>query len=200
MDSYKTKDRLIIIFYRNPISGHVKTRLAAGIGNEMALEVHLKLAMRTMQVASDVSCDKVVFYDREAIAGDYWDDRVFMKEVQHGADLGEKMTHAFNQMFEVGYKTILIIGTDCPEITTELLESAFKNLETHNAVIGPASDGGYYLLGLKARAPELFSGVDWGSAQVFDQTIQKLTLSELSFFPLRVLHDIDRPEDLQYLK
>ncbi|MFZ9982131.1 MAG: TIGR04282 family arsenosugar biosynthesis glycosyltransferase [Cyclobacteriaceae bacterium] len=200
MDSYKTKDRLIIIFYRNPISGHVKTRLAAGIGNEMALEVHLKLAMRTMQVASDVSCDKVVYYDRKAIVGDYWDDRVFMKEVQHGADLGEKMTHAFNQMFEVGYKTILIIGTDCPEITTELLESAFKNLETHNAVIGPASDGGYYLLGLKARAPELFSGVDWGSAQVFDQTIQKLTLSELSFFPLRELHDIDRPEDLQYLK
>lgn len=200
MENSQSQHRLIIIFYRNPIPGHVKTRLAAGIGAEKALEVHLKLGMQTMQVVSDVSCDKVVFYDREVVAGDYWDDRVFMKEIQKGADLGEKMADAFDRMFHDGYRNILIIGTDCPEITSELIESAFENLGNHDVVIGPAVDGGYYLLGLKAPVPELFTGVDWGSAAVFDQTIQKLTLSGQSFFCLRKLHDIDRPEDLQFLK
>jgi len=200
MENSQSQHRLIIIFYRNPIPGHVKTRLAAGIGAEKALEVHLKLGMRTMQVVSDVSCDKVVFYDREAVAGDYWDDRVFMKEIQKGADLGERMTDAFDRMFHDGYRNILIIGTDCPEITSELIESAFENLGNHDVVIGPAVDGGYYLLGLKAPVHELFTGVDWGSAAVFDQTIQKLSLSGQSFFCLRKLHDIDRPEDLQYIK
>ena len=200
MENSQSQHRLIIIFYRNPILGHVKTRLAAGIGSEKALEVHLKLGMRTMQVVSDVSCDKVVFYDREAVAGDYWDDRVFMKEIQKGADLGERMTDAFDRMFHDGYRNILIIGTDCPEITSELIESAFENLGNHDVVIGPAVDGGYYLLGLKAPVHELFTGVDWGSAAVFDQTIQKLSLSGQSFFCLRKLHDIDRPEDLQYIK
>jgi rSAM/selenodomain-associated transferase 1 len=200
MEKTQPPDRLIIIFYRNPVAGHVKTRLASGVGKEKALEIHIRLSTLTMQAVTSVTSAKVVFYDREILSGDFWEDHLFNKELQKGADLGERMYNAFQRMFRTGYQSIIIIGTDCPEITGPLLESAFENLQKHDAVIGPAFDGGYYLLGLKALAPELFSGIKWGSASVFDQTMLKLKLSGKSVHCLARLHDIDRPEDLPFLK
>lgn len=198
MDKAEKPNRLIIIFYRNPVPGQVKTRLAAAIGNEKALETHIRLSTLTMQAVSPVKSSKVVFYDREILSGDFWNEKLFNKELQTGSDLGERMQDAFQKMFGKGHQHLIIIGTDCPGINPDLIESAFENLQNHDAVIGPAFDGGYYLLGLKAPEPELFSDIQWGSDSVYDQTIRKLELAGKSVHRLPILHDIDRPEDLAF--
>lgn len=200
MESSKQKDRLIIIFYRNLRKGEVKTRLAKGVGLDHALEIHRRLSMHAAETVRPVSADKVVWYDHEVVVDDFWNLSDFQKSLQRGADLGERMSYAFDNAFEQGYNKVLIIGTDCPGITSGLIDSAFKALEQNDAVIGPAADGGYYLLGLNKPSEDLFTGVDWGSSAVFEQTIGKLRSNRRSFGIMEELKDIDRPEDLEYLK
>lgn len=200
MESTKGKGQLIIVFYRNLRRGLVKTRLAKSIGMDVALEIHKRLSVHTAEVVRSVSADRIVWYDHEIVADDFWIPSDFQKSLQRGADLGERMSYAFHNAFEQGYKKVLIIGTDCPGITSGLIDSVFKLLEQNEVVIGPAVDGGYYLLGLKKFQADLFIGVEWGSSRVFENTIDKLRSDGRSYEILDELRDIDRPEDLEYLK
>jgi rSAM/selenodomain-associated transferase 1 len=200
MESAKETRRLIIVFYRNPRKGKVKTRLAISVGEDVALKIHLHLSMHTNGMVTQVQSDKVVFYDHEIVNNDFWETASFQKCLQSGNDLGERMFEAFNWGFSQGYKEVLIIGTDCPGITPIILESAFDLLINNDAVIGPAADGGYYLLGIKKSSPDLFNGIDWGSDVVFKQTTSRLDSAGYSFSVLQELRDIDRPEDLDFLK
>jgi rSAM/selenodomain-associated transferase 1 len=115
---------------------------------------------------------------------------------QGEGDLGERMASAFERSFAAGMTGVVIIGTDCPDLDTQIMAEAFKFLETQDVVLGPAQDGGYYLIGLRRLIPELFVGINWGTSQVRQQTVEIADNLGLAIASLPILHDIDRPEDL----
>ena len=188
--------RLLIIFYRNPEIGKVKSRLANTVGEDRALAIYLYLAAHTRKVSSSVLVDRVVYYSTFIDREDSWSNDAFAKQLQHGNDLGERMKHAFEESFRAGYNSICIIGTDCLEITEEIVTKAFEALEHNDTVIGPAADGGYYLLGMNKFIPELFDNKEWSTASVCVDTINDFKRFNLSYQQLPALHDIDTEADL----
>jgi hypothetical protein len=107
------------------------------------------------------------------------------------------MHNAFDTVFKRGYKKVIIIGTDAPDVSMKIVRSAISVLDNYSVVIGPANDGGYYLLGFKSKLIDLFSGIEWSTNSVFDNTIKKLNNSKIKYFVLDELTDIDTLEDLQ---
>lgn len=190
----------LIIFVRHPELGKVKTRLAKDIGDAAALELYKQLLAHTHHIASPLSCDKFVFYADKLIADDLWSSGDFIKKQQSGKDLGQRMHNAFEELFAAGYERVVIIGSDCPEITTELLIQSFRLLATNEAAIGPSHDGGYYLLGLTKLIPALFEHKPWSTADVYKQTIANLERLNIHCSILPVLRDVDTAEDLLWLR
>ncbi len=135
------KHSLLIIFYRNPELGKVKTRLAKSVGDEKALAIYIKLSSYTRGITEDLTVTKVIYYSEFADTEDHWPNTSYQKRVQQGNNLGEKMHNAFSNAFSEGYKSVCIIGTDCLELTSPMVTNAFMQLTTHDAVIGPAVDG-----------------------------------------------------------
>ena len=185
----------LIIFVRNPVLGKVKTRLAASIGNEKALQVYVHLVQHTKNIAAQSTATKFVFYADYVNDNDVWNG--YEKKLQTGNDLGEKMQHAFTEVFNNGYSNICIIGSDCFELTTEIITEAFENLCLCKTVIGPASDGGYYLLGMQFPFKDLFSGIKWSTTDVFIETINKINKQSFTCHLLTWLNDIDDENDLR---
>jgi hypothetical protein len=192
------EDFHLIIFIKNPISGKVKTRLADAIGNEKALEVYHQLLTITRSVVEEVNCTRHLFYSDE-IENDKWDNDKFNKHVQEGDSLGSRMKNAFTQVFALGAKKALIIGSDCPHITSELLNTGFEILSEKDVVIGPAKDGGYYLLGMKEPLPFLFDEKEWSTDTVFEDTVVDLMENRLTYGRLPQLSDVDTIYDLHLL-
>jgi rSAM/selenodomain-associated transferase 1 len=192
----KPAKSLLIIFYRNPGLGKVKTRLAATIGEEKALAVYTLLTSHTIAIAQPIQNDKVVYYSEYVDREDNWPNQLFDKRLQKGADLGERMLNAFADGFSNGYESICIIGTDCFELNSTIIAKAFKKLETKDAVIGPAHDGGYYLLGMNNLLPTLFKDKQWGASSVCADTIVDLMALGQNFSQLELLTDVDREQDL----
>ena len=193
------KDALII-FVRNPELGKVKTRLAATIGDEKALEVYVQLLEHTNQISNGVCADKFVFYFDIIEENDLWSCDTFIKKLQREGDLGQKMYSAFSTLFDEGYNQIVIIGSGCPQLTTEIIEDAFEMLQQSDAVLGPAHDGGYYLLGIKKIYAELFSNIEWSTDQVLSQTLAACDHAGLSYGLLPELTDIDTEADLNSMQ
>lgn len=189
----------VLVFVKNPKLGKVKTRLAAGIGEEKALDVYLQLLAITRKVVLNVDVNKHVFYS-EQIADDDWDKAQFIKHNQIGADLGDRMKNAFKKLFDVGATKAVIIGSDCPQITPEIIRKAFSVLDENDAVIGPAKDGGYYLLGMKKEQPFLFENKKWSTDSVFEDTVLDLIKNRLTYHKLETLSDLDTIYDLHLLE
>ena len=189
------RSNAIIIFVRNPILGKVKTRLAKSIGDTAALKIYNLLLKHTMQQTENLTCDKFLFYDTIVAQNDIFDNNKYLKKIQTGNDLGEKMENAFQELFQLGYKNVIIIGSDLFDLNTNHIENAFLKMENHEVVIGPAEDGGYYLLGLKKIIPPIFKNKNWGTETVLKQTLENLTTFNVSF--LETLNDIDTFEDLE---
>lgn len=189
---------ILIIFTKNPVHGEVKTRLAASIGHDKALDIYQQLVACTYSTVKPLACNKVVYYSDNIPKQDIWNDE-FTKSIQQGSDLGERMSNAFKEVFAQGYKKAVIIGTDCPSIDQQLLADAFAKLNTYDAVIGPAADGGYYLMGMKEHY-ELFDNIAWSTPGVLAATLKKCDDLGLSYFLLPVLNDIDEEKDLEHLK
>jgi uncharacterized protein len=190
-----TKNALII-FIRNPILGKVKTRLAKSVGDETALNIYRFLLDKTKEVTQHLPCDKIVFYSEEIINKDIWDTPIYQKKLQDGADLGAKMNHAFESCFKNNYKNVVLIGSDVFDLKESHLEEAFEQLEKKNVVMGPALDGGYYLLGLKKEHPEIFINKNWGTSTVRKNTMKHLEKENVHLLPM--LNDIDVIEDLKH--
>jgi uncharacterized protein len=188
--------QLLIIFYRNPLLGKVKTRLAAELGESKALAIYLYLASYTRTITDAITADKVVFYSDYIDNEDSWSNRVYQKQIQEGSDLGDKMRNAFNFGFDKGYKSVCIIGTDCFELSSTIISNAFEALTFSHAVIGPAKDGGYYLLGMKTPHEQIFKNKFWGTSSVFQDTVRDFKRESIKFHELPVLSDIDEPSDL----
>lgn len=153
---------LLIIFTRNPVLGKVKTRLAKTVGDKTALDIYHFLLQKTKEVTKKISCDKKVYYSEKIIKDDLWDQSIYQKKEQYGNDLGEKMKNAFNDGFKKNYEKIIVIGSDLFDLETSHINVAFKKLNHNNVVIGPALDGGYYLIGLKKLHPKIFQNKNWG--------------------------------------
>jgi len=190
----------ILIFVKNSIPGKVKTRLAATVGDDEAIRVYHKLAQHTQLVTADLKEKKMVFYSDYIVQSDIWQNENYEKQIQVGNDLGKRMCNAFQYSFDYGNNKAVIIGTDCPGLNTSLLKKAFEELDSADVVIGPATDGGYYLLGMKILYTELFNGIVWSTSDVRKETIKICLKLNLNYHLLDILPDIDEEKDLVYMK
>lgn len=186
---------LIITFTRNPELGKVKTRLAKTIGNPSALAIYKKLLEHTESVLRPLNCDKAVYYSVKIRENDIWDSTIYQKHQQNGEHLGVRMANAFKHGFKNNYQKIIIVGSDLYDLKLEHINQAFEALENNDIVLGPAEDGGYYLLGMKQFHPKLFRNKNWGTDSVLKDTLKDL--KEESVFLLETLNDIDFFEDLE---
>ncbi len=186
----------LIIFTRNPELGKCKTRLAKTVGDESALEIYKYLLRHTANVSKEVNVDRFVFYSEAIQTNDIWDEAFFHKKLQKGDDLGERMQNAFQELFNLKYQNVIIIGSDLLDLNAEIISEAFQHSEKNDVVIGPAKDGGYYLLGQKTIHPKIFKNKNWGTETVRHQTLSDLENS--SVYVLQELNDIDTFEDMKH--
>ena len=189
----------VIILIRNPVLGCVKTRLAADIGSLNALNVYKTLLSYTRNITNSIDSSRLLFYSDFIDFNDDWEDGIYQKYLQSGNDFGEKMLNAFNIAL-TQHELVVIIGSDCFELNSEIIELAFKKLKDFDVVIGPAKDGGYYLMGLKRVYPELFQGKSWSTDSVLSETIDTLKELDLTYHLLPLLGDIDTLQDLKISK
>lgn len=188
---------LLIIFVKNLIPGTVKTRLAKDIGIDGALDVYQFLVENTYEESKDVESDKVVYYSEYVEIEDVFDTEKYQLKIQKGNDLGEKMIHAFNESFKAGYEKVVIIGSDCFELQTDHMDESFDQLANHDVVVGPAKDGGYYLLGMKKMNTALFEEKTYSHENVLQELIEAINEEGLSSYLMQELNDIDTFDDLK---
>ncbi|MEO1485780.1 MAG: TIGR04282 family arsenosugar biosynthesis glycosyltransferase [Bacteroidota bacterium] len=187
--------RLLLIFTRNPQLGKCKTRLAATIGDQAALDVYVFLLEHTRSITASLDASKQVYYSEEIANDDLWSLNTFEKKQQVGEDLGQRMQNAFAEGFTEGYEHILIIGSDMYDLSTKDLEAAFDALETNEVVLGPAEDGGYYALGLSRMHQALFENKQWGTTSVLKDSLADL--KDTTYFLLEEKNDVDYYEDIK---
>ena len=185
----------LIIFVRNPVLGKVKTRIAKDLGNEKALSIYKKLLQHTRAIAGILKEDIFVYYADHINDDDIWNGAAVSKQVQTGNDLGERMKNAFSDLFGKSYSRVIIIGSDCFELSGDLVEEAFKSLIDHNLVIGPSVDGGYYLLGMNTFVPILFDDKQWSTDTVCMDTLRDIEKTDYSLYTLPLLNDVDTADD-----
>lgn len=183
------------IFIKNPRRGYVKTRLAATAGDDEALRIYHILLQKTRKTAAMVNCERWLWYSDEIPESDEWPVESFNKKVQVSGDLGQRMLAAFEASFAAGNGKALIIGSDCPTLSLELLNEAFEALDHADVVVGPTLDGGYYLLGMNTLHKDLFENIHWSTEHVFRETCAKINAAGLNRKDLLVLNDIDEEAD-----
>ncbi len=196
----------IAVLTRYPRPGRCKTRLIPLMGKRGASMLHKALAEHTISRLKTYvighPADLIIFYSGayEAEARK-WLGEDIVYAAQPPGDLGAKIAYAFEMTFQIGYGRTLVLGTDCPDMDLKILDDAFSALESKDMVLGPAEDGGYYLVGLKhACSKELFEGIPWGSAQVLETTVERAKSLKLHLEMLPLLPDLDRPDDLLKVK
>lgn len=196
----KTRNALLI-FVKNAILGKVKTRLAESVGAEKALRIYIELLRHTRDITQPLEYGKFVYFSSFIPDFDLiWSGDDFQQRIQHGDDLGSRMSNAFRDIFDEGYERAVVVGSDCAELTGEIIERAFHELEDSDMVIGPATDGGYYLLGMNEYHPELFENKHWSTETVFDETIQEMIDHGWIWQELPILADVDTEEDLERIQ
>ncbi len=183
----------LIIFARKPELGKVKTRLAATIGEVKALNIYQKLLIHTRSVAKAATCQGFAFLTEED-ENDFW--KGFSCQLQTGESLGDRMNEAFSLLFSKDYDYCIIIGSDCPGLTKEIINNSFEHLKTNDIVIGAAADGGYYLLGMKKLHSLLFKNKKWSTENVFTQTLIDIKQRGLTYYTMPVLNDLDEEKDI----
>jgi rSAM/selenodomain-associated transferase 1 len=188
-------NNLLLIFTRNPELGKGKRRLAATVGDQAAFDIYKFLLDHTVAITKNLYAEKEVYYSEEIWENDIWDNQKFGKKLQVGEDLGIRMANAFQEGFKNEYQKIIIIGSDMLDLSQEDLEEAFKSLEKNDFVVGPAEDGGYYLLGMKKFLPALFKNKTWGTGTVLKDTLSDLKNETTTLLETR--NDVDYYEDIK---
>ena len=165
------------------------------MGDAAALRIYRLLLEKTRSAALRCGAEKWLWYSEHIEDGDEWPAGEFLKKVQTGRDLGERMEAAFSEAFAAGASKVVIIGSDCPELDAEMLEAAFDALDRNDFVLGPTPDGGYYLLGMKHTDDSVFRGIAWSTDAVRNATLQKIAAAGKTCALLPDLPDIDTEED-----
>ncbi|MEH2075318.1 MAG: TIGR04282 family arsenosugar biosynthesis glycosyltransferase [Nostoc sp.] len=191
----------LIIFTRYPEPGKTKTRLIPALGNLGAANLQRKMTEHTIFQVQELQKKIALSMEVRFAGGNLqlmqdWLGLDLVYQSQGEGDLGSRMARSLFDAFESGADKVIIIGTDCPGVNAQILTTAFEELHTFDLVLGPALDGGYYLIGLCQPIPELFANIEWGTAQVFQKTLEIARNINLSHVNLSPLADIDRPEDL----
>lgn len=193
--------RAVLVFVRAPVRGTVKTRLAAALGDEAALRVYRRLAEHTLREAAALAGDGVRLrvHHTPADAGDAvraWlgGGPVYLPQAE--GDLGTRMEDAFARAFAEGEERVVIVGSDLPALSEDLLRRAFRLLDACPAVLGPARDGGYYLLGLARPVAGIFAGIAWSTGEVLAATLARFRAAGIEPALLETLADVDEAEDL----
>jgi rSAM/selenodomain-associated transferase 1 len=194
------------VFAKQPVAGKAKTRLAAAIGPDMAAEVHEAMLLDQLdlwdsdrvlapggrRVVAFAPSDARPWFEARVPAG-------FALQPQAEGDLGQRMQAFFASEFEAGAEQVVVIGSDCPALDPLHVISAFIWLKLRDVVIGPATDGGYYLMGARRKVPPIFDGIDWSTPDVLSHTIDRLNRTSLGLAVLPPCYDVDRPGDLRTL-
>lgn len=188
----------LIILAKNPVRGKVKTRLAIHIGKDKTLKLYEKLLENTFLRSKDLNCDKYLFLSDFRDVGLF--DNSYRQFIQKGNDIGERMKNAFDKVFGSGYDKIVLTGTDIPELDEDILNTAFEKLSESDIVLGPAADGGYYLIGMKKFSGYVFKNIEWSTDKVLSKTIENINERKDGFCLLKELNDLDDIEDLKKFK
>jgi rSAM/selenodomain-associated transferase 1 len=187
----------LLFFVKFPEPGKVKTRLAAEVGDDRAAAIYREL-VAAVCAGLPAGCDVIVQFDPpdKMTETEQWLRPSLPAATfapQCAGDLGARLEHAFSHAFSLGYRRLAVIGSDCVEIDADLFSNAFAQLETHDAVIGPSADGGYYLLALKTPQPALFEQIAWSSAQTLEHTLERASGMRIAMLPQ--LRDVDTESD-----
>jgi len=205
-----TNIQALAIFCKTPEKGFVKTRLAASVGDQKALEIYLDLLKITDQETKPFSSSRHLFLvspledSIEKMRSTLQQQDLFIDPkinfvIQQGKDLGQRMFAAFKNLFK-NHRSVVLIGCDLPGLTSALISKAFDALQSNDLVIGPSCDGGYYLIGLKKETPDLFKEISWSSEKVLKQTLERAKRLSLKVQLLEKLRDIDTLDDLHLSK
>lgn len=191
----------LIVFTRYPEPGKAKTRLIPALGAEAAADLHRQMTEATLAQIKPLQQSRsltveVWFTGGDRVQMQAWLGADLLYQPQPEGDLGDRMAQAFQAAFDSGVEAAIIIGTDCPALTDAVLAQAFQALRQTDLVLGPATDGGYYLIGLRQVVPDLFQSIAWSTDRVFQQTVAIASKLHLSLTSLPTLTDVDRPEDL----
>ena len=197
----KLKDSAVILFARDPVLGQVKTRLSSLLDDETILRLYtcfVEDSLEKIRLVDNADCFVGIspsrlsgFFNR--IEGS--DTRLF---IQQGKDLGEKMRQAFVDRFADGYKKVVVIGSDSPSLPVSYINQALTS--DKDLILGPSTDGGYFLIAMTGKVPEVFGGITWGTDQVLDETLNCVKKAGVSLEVLPVWYDVDLPEDLKFLR
>ncbi|MGE0267474.1 MAG: TIGR04282 family arsenosugar biosynthesis glycosyltransferase [Candidatus Omnitrophota bacterium] len=194
------QSRALIVFAREPRQGRVKTRLLKVLDPGLVTSLYKAFVMDVLaQTAGLKDCARFLYY------ADGETEPVFLNQFksdfelvgQQGKDLGERMQRSASDCFQKGFQKVVIIGSDCLEITSGDLEQAFDRLEGSDFCFGPSSDGGYYLAGMKKFRPEIFTGVEWGTSAVLSKTLEIIGKIEHNVALLDEKEDMDTIESLK---
>jgi uncharacterized protein len=194
-------DNVLGLFAKRPVAGQVKTRLAAASSPEWAARVATAFLHDTVERLAGIQARRVLAYapdDAEAYFRDVAKDR-FELVPQGSGDLGQRMAAFFTRQLERGPAKVALLGTDSPTLPLPFVEQAFGELERADVVLGPATDGGYYLIGCR-RVPPLFEGVAWSSSRVLAETVARLTDPQWRLALLPPWYDVDTPDDWEVLR
>ena len=202
MRKYSNKD-VLIVFVKNLELGHVKTRLANFIGDQNALIIYEALVDKTRDTIKDLSVKKAIYYSKYIDEYDKFSNNEYSKRLQLGDNLGDRMENTFQSVFNLGFKKAVIIGSDCWDLTAGLIETAFAELDHNDFVLGPAVDGGYYLMGMKEMFTDVFSNKQWSTDNVLMDTLIDIDKAGKKKSLLPTLSDVDYladlPEELKLL-
>lgn len=187
------------IFVKHPVAGQTKTRLAAGIGHPKALKAYGLLLEKMKEIAlslqEEVSIE--IWYGNLIPESDLWSDSPFPRFLQWGEDIGARMMNAMNQALDKGAGKVVLVGSDLPHLTDEIVREAFDALSEEATVFGPAEDGGYYLIGMTAMSPEIFTDMTWSVDDVLAESQQRLAMHSKTWAEVATLNDLDTVEDLK---
>ncbi len=187
-------DALLMIFAKNPEAGKAKTRLAQEVGQDKALAIYHRLLSHTRDISRGVQAEVMVYFTPDLPVANPWEGIPHKAAVQPSGNLGERMATAFQENTR-HYKRVIIIGSDNPALSSDHINTAFDYLKDADVVIGPAQDGGYYLLGMQTFQPALFHDIAWSTPQVLEQTLSVIQKLALSYATLPVQNDVDTYAD-----
>ncbi len=198
----------IIIFCKYPVPGLAKTRLIPALGSKGAAQLHRRMTDNVVSAARNAQSSnkddsfqiKISCTGEKLCKFKSWLGQDLKYSMQPSGGLGLRLQAEFKSAFQEQVKYAITIGADVPGITSDILRLAGNLLQDNDIVIGPAVDGGYYLIGMKSDNPELFNDIAWGTEQVYQQTLNKIKQQALSVVTLPILNDIDRPEDLEIIR
>lgn len=193
----------MVVFTRTPVSGGVKTRLSSALGADQAVAIHTELLKRTLETARLSGIKDVELWctptTQHAVLADLGEKFSLELHTQAGADLGERMCFAVEQALKRS-RHVVLIGSDCIDLNVADIDLALDKLAAgYDVILGPAHDGGYYLIGLNRLYRQLFTDIAWGTERVLQVTRERVARLGLDLYELPVRRDLDRPEDLHYM-